>query len=150
MQAPLPGRVTPHGYYGAPRVRRDGSSRTHKGLDLAGKPGSVAVAPISGTVIAAEARDVPPWRGYAPVVAILSPDRQTLHLVSHLQPAFAVRVGQRVTEGQPIGKVGRLAHVHWEIRKRGQAVDPERERNGPGWLAIGLAIAAGIALAEFA
>lgn len=141
MRPPLPGRMTRHGAFGAPRRRADGSGRRHNGLDLYGKPGSVAVAPISGTVIAAEGRQVRPWRGYAPVVAILSPDRDRLHLVSHLQPAMMVKAGDRVTEGQAIGRVGKLAHVHWEIRHKGQPIDPADQ--GAQWWKVAAAIALG-------
>ncbi len=139
MIRPVPGRITPHGAYGAGRPFGI-PTRRHAGIDLAAAAGARVVSPISGVVVAAEYDHRPPWRGYAPVVAVVSPDRLTLHVMSHLG-RLLVRPGQAIVEGQQIATGGNLGHVHWEIRKRGVAVDPASVER-PAWplVVAGLAV----------
>lgn len=131
-------RVTPHGAYGAPR---DGGSRLHKGVDVAVRPGAPVYAPVSGRVVAVELRSVRPWRGYAPVVAVLGDDR-LLHILAHVQTP-RVSVGERVERGQVVAVGGPLGHVHWERRRQQTPLDPatigaeQRARDG---LALAVAI----------
>ena len=142
MRKPVGGAVTPHGHWHDARTRADGTPRLHKGIYLAAPRGAVVVSPIDGVVVASTATSAPPWTGYAPVVAVWD-GRDTMHVLSHLE-RLDVAKGQRVKEGQVVGTVGRLRHVHWEIRRRGVAVNPANIGPGVAVLAwVGLAIVAG-------
>lgn len=114
-----------------PRTSPYGSRRTygsspaisaHAGEDFSAGPGTPVYAPADGAVVLAELTFV---RGNAV-------------LIDHGQGVFTgywhlsrldVQVGQRVTAGQLLGAVGSTglstgAHLHWELRIAGMAVDP--------------------------
>lgn len=100
-----------------------GQRRMHHGIDVGNSSGTPIYAAKEGTVTIAA------WqRGYGNVVYISHPDGwQTRY--AHLS-AFTVRVGQTVTKGQEVGKMGATGvgtgvHLHFEIRKPdGTSVDP--------------------------
>lgn len=96
----------------------------HDGLDLAAPLGSTVRAAASGTVTFAGRQS-----DGAVVVKIRHADGYT-SLYGHLDPTLDVSVGQQVSEGQPIGKVGMTGnttgpHVHFSLYDTtGTAVDP--------------------------
>jgi len=110
------------GQFGAPRS----GGRRHRGIDLLAPLGSPVRAIRSGTVT-----QVGMHRGLGRFVVI--EHRQALtSLYAHLAEA-RVDVGERVTQGQLIGTVGKTGnarhrwispHVHLEITRAGESVDP--------------------------
>jgi murein DD-endopeptidase MepM/ murein hydrolase activator NlpD len=98
--------------------------RAHKGVDLAAERGSAIVAPAAGRVKSVG------WRmGYGITVELAhSGDVETLF--AHCEKAL-VKVGDRVTAGQTIARVGSTGlatgpHVHFEVHRFGKQVDPIR------------------------
>jgi Peptidase family M23 len=94
----------------------------HRGVDLAGGDGR-ARALADGTVI-----DVSTRVGYGTMVVIDHGGRR-VSLGAHLA-STAVKVGDVVTAGQVIGKVGSTGyatgpHLHVEVRVNGEVIDPE-------------------------
>ena len=101
----------------------------HGGVDIVRSGGHSTGAPVvaaaSGTVIAA----VSGYSGYGHTVLIDHGNGiQTRY--AHMAPgSITVRVGQRVYQGQQIGKIGSTGnvtgpHLHFEVIKRGSKVNP--------------------------
>jgi murein DD-endopeptidase MepM/ murein hydrolase activator NlpD len=95
----------------------------HAGLDLAAAAGTEVDACAPGRVVMAEERAV---TGNTLVVEHL-PGLYSLYM--HLATSF-VTVGQVVARGDRIGLAGSTGlstgpHLHWELRAKGWAVDPE-------------------------
>ncbi|MCL2606244.1 MAG: M23 family metallopeptidase, partial [Coriobacteriia bacterium] len=126
MTWPVPGfnRVTsPFGWRTHPIF---GGRRMHTGVDIAGPGinGAAVVAAGNGRVISTG------WRGgYGNTIIIDHGDGVTT-LYAHLQAGgINVSVGQQVTAGQRIGRVGSTGnstgpHLHWEVRVNGQPRNP--------------------------
>jgi murein DD-endopeptidase MepM/ murein hydrolase activator NlpD len=100
------------------------SWRRHLGVDYAAPTGTEVRAVGDGVV------DFAGWQnGYGNVVQIVhGGDRTTLY--AHLS-RIEVKRGQRVEQGQRVGKVGATGwatgpHLHFEFRLRGQHQDPTR------------------------
>jgi murein DD-endopeptidase MepM/ murein hydrolase activator NlpD len=113
---PAQGTITsPFGHDGA---------RWHPGIDI-GVLRSLSVrAAVRGTVV--DVGQVRGYEGYGNVVVVHSRDYQEVY--AHLA-AWRVRVGQFVVPGQQIataGCTGRCTgtHLHFEVRKNGEAVSP--------------------------
>lgn len=112
---PRSGIVTSH--YGW----RDG--RMHKGIDIDLKRGDPVVAAFDGKVRVAKNSG-----GFGNVVIIMHPNGlETVY--AHLSK-IKVKPGQVILSGQPIGlggSTGRSSgpHLHFEIRYKGQALNPE-------------------------
>ncbi len=96
--------------------------RMHSGMDFAASRGTPILATAEGTVVHAG------WQsGYGKLVKIRHPlgfETRYAHLNS-----IAVKVGQRVSRGEPIGGMGTTGrstgvHLHYEIRRNGQALNP--------------------------
>ncbi|BDG08009.1 peptidoglycan DD-metalloendopeptidase family protein [Anaeromyxobacter paludicola] len=117
-----PTRVTsPYGLRADPFT---GVVRPHHGVDLAAAEGSTVQAALAGTV-----KRAGPRNGYGNTVEIESPDGVTT-LYAHASELL-VSAGARVEAGQPIARVGHTgratgAHLHFEARQGGRAVDPSR------------------------
>jgi hypothetical protein len=127
---PLPGSHMPtnDGYFGAPRA---GGKRRHKGIDLVLSNGAVGdvVASASGIVLY-----VGKANGYGDHMTIIGHfdgnGKQTAcTLYGHMDSAY-VAVGDKVQQGQPIGREGKSGnqdpgfthmgnHLHFEIRDPG-------------------------------
>ncbi|MCQ9207542.1 MAG: M23 family metallopeptidase [Omnitrophica bacterium] len=113
------------GWFGA---KRNGN-RKHLGLDLAAKLGSPVYAAKSGW---ARISNVPD--GYGKLVLINHPGHwQTRY--GHLSE-FAVKKLQWVRQGDVIGFIGKtgnagssdiVSHLHFEIRRKSEPLDPARE-----------------------
>ena len=96
----------------------------HTGVDLAAREGTPVLASARGTV------DFVGWkRGYGKLVVIRHDARYSTYY-AHLQSfSPALRRGQLVASGQGIGAVGQTGdvtgpHLHFEVRDRGQPIDP--------------------------
>lgn len=103
-----------------------GTYRMHTGIDIDAPRGSAVVAPGDGIVTEAD------WQGgYGRTVVIDHGDGVTT-LSAHLSEIL-VEVGHRVDRGDVIGLVGATgtatdAHVHFEVRRDDEPIDPL------GWL----------------
>ena len=98
--------------------------RPHKGLDIAAPSGTAIAAPAAGRVTKV-GREL----GYGLVVHIDHGGGVTSRY-AHCR-STSVSPGDRVDAGQVIAAVGRTGlatapHLHWEVRVRGEAVDPLR------------------------
>jgi hypothetical protein len=122
---PVPGDAPITGEFG-----EDRGGRSHGGIDFGVPSGSSILAATNGTVTHA-ADDDPD--GYGQWVEITS-DEGIVTRYGHLA-GLSVTAGQRVNAGQTIGGSGggesdpgkgnaRGAHLHFEVRQGGQAVDP--------------------------
>ncbi len=101
-----------------------GNIAFHKGIDFAGPTGSDVVATGAGMVVYAGDH-----AGYGRMVEVSHGDGIST-LYAHLS-AVSVRVGDIVREGQAVGRLGSTGrstgpHVHYEVRRHGQPVDPAR------------------------
>lgn len=109
------------GEVGPPRVN------PHRGLDFAAARGTPVHAPAAGVVVAATTLyDNAPNYG---TVVVLDHGGGWQSLYAHLD-GFDVQVGQQVASGMRIGRVGSTGkvtgpHVHVELLRDGQRVDPE-------------------------
>jgi murein DD-endopeptidase MepM/ murein hydrolase activator NlpD len=120
---PAPGRAISSTF----GVRKDpllGTPAHHSGMDFRAPAGSPARASAAGKVVTAG------WNGgYGRMVEIEHSSGFTTRY-AHLSK-IGVKVGQEVAGGEEIGKVGSSGrstgpHLHYEIRRNGEAIDPLR------------------------
>lgn len=111
-----------------PRKKPNGTWGFHTGIDLAARLGTPVKAAGSGLII--EARDA---GGYGNCI-VIAHNRKFKTRYAHLS-AIDVHVGDKVTEGQAIGKVGATgnvwkskqgngSHLHFEVDVFGKHVNP--------------------------
>ncbi len=118
---PLVGRITSH--FG-PRW-----GRFHQGIDIAAPRGTVIKAADGGVVVLAG------WRGgYGRVVKIDHGRGERVTVYAHLS-SIAVSVGQEVSQGEVVGRVGDSgrstgAHLHFEVHINGKPVNPIKAFKG--------------------
>ena len=109
-------------------------SSKHKGVDVVKQPGSVEniIAHTAGTVVllAAGKKNDPNATGTASYGNYVKLDHGNGYatLYAHLE-SVAVKKGQRVAQGQVIGRMGNTgrsfgAHLHFEVRKDNERIDP--------------------------
>lgn len=116
-----PARGALTGWFG----ERRGSHR-HPGIDIDGSTGDAVVAAAAGRVVVAGAAPAG-YAGYGTVV-ILDHGEGLTSIYAHLS-RVSVKVGQEVAPAQALGAVGTSgsvtgSHLHFELRRRGVAVDP--------------------------
>ncbi len=120
---PAPGQAVSSSF----GVRRDPILRTpamHAGIDFRAVPGTAVRAAGAGTVVKAG------WNGgYGRMVEIDHGDGLTTRY-AHMSKIRA-RQGQKVETGDVVGEVGSSGrstgpHLHYEVRRNGDAVDPLR------------------------
>jgi murein DD-endopeptidase MepM/ murein hydrolase activator NlpD len=120
---PAPGRAISSTF----GVRKDpllGTPAHHSGMDFRAPAGSPARASAAGKVVTAG------WSGgYGRMVEIEHSSGFTTRY-AHLSK-IGVKIGQQVAGGEEIGKVGSSGrstgpHLHYEIRRNGEAIDPLR------------------------
>lgn len=116
---PIEGRITsPFGDREATEI----ISAFHQGVDIGATTGTVIHAAMEGTVVAAS------YAGdYGNHIKIQNGEILTVY--AHCSE-LNVNVGDYITQGQEIGKVGATgkvtgAHLHFEIRRDGRYVNPE-------------------------
>lgn len=117
-----------------------GFSAHHSGIDLMAPYGSPIRAAAGGTVVYAG------WYfAYGNIVDIQHADGVVTRYAHMAAFAPGIRPGAPVSAGQTIGQVGETgrahgAHVHFEVRLNGHAVDPKPY--------LGLAACPGVPLSE--
>lgn len=108
-------------------VRRHPIRRTrqhHDGVDLAAPKGALIRSIAAGRVVYAD-----PFGGYGNLVVVSHPSGLTSHY-GHCD-TLKVRVGQVVQPGDVLATVGSTGrstgpHLHFEIRRKGTPIHPER------------------------
>lgn len=105
-----------------PVIRRFSRDSANPGVDIAGKPGQTIKSAADGRVVYSGDG----LRGYGQLI-IVKHDKMFLSAYAHNRKLL-VREGDRVRRGQPIAEMGstgaQRVKLHFEIRKRGAAVDP--------------------------
>lgn len=123
FRLPLAGELLYTSPYGSRRTYGDNPAvSAHAGEDFSAAPGTPVYAPAEGRVVLAEELFV---RGNA---VVLDHGNGVYTGYWHLSE-LGVAAGDRVTTGQALAKVGSTglstgAHLHWELRIAGMAVDP--------------------------
>lgn len=125
---PTRGAYSVSSYYGYRSAYISGRS-FHGGLDIVLGYGSSAGIPVvasaSGTVIVANSG----WRGYGHTV-VIDHGNGIRTRYAHMYPgSITVRVGQKVYQGQQIGRIGSTGnstgpHLHFEVLVNGYKVNP--------------------------
>lgn len=110
--------------FGMRRHPISGRRSMHKGIDISGKHGSDIVAMADGLVIFSGRKS-----GYGKIVEIRHPDGLETRYAHNSRNL--VSEGDLVTKGQVIAKLGSTGrstgpHVHFEVRRDGEALDPMR------------------------
>ena len=101
-----------------------GQLKDHNGLDIAADAGTPIYSYLPGTVVFSGSAG-----GYGFRVAIKD-SKGNIHSFSHLQSDPGLRVGQKIEQGQLVGRVGSTGlssgpHLHWEIQNSsGAYLDP--------------------------
>ncbi|MEM7300284.1 MAG: M23 family metallopeptidase [Pseudomonadota bacterium] len=96
----------------------------HTGLDFKARSGHPVRSTADGLVKSAKRKG-----GYGKMIEIVHANGLTTHY-AHLK-RYHVKAGQRVKAGQIIGRVGSTGrstgpHLHYEVRRNGQAMNPAR------------------------
>jgi murein DD-endopeptidase MepM/ murein hydrolase activator NlpD len=120
--APAQGRFS--GRFGSQRIYQGQPGAYHSGLDIAGGAGATIVAPADGTVILAAAA---PFTLEGNLIMLdhgMGLNSAFLHC-----SAILVKKGDRVVQGQPIGRIGATGratgpHLHWSVKWRDARLDP--------------------------
>lgn len=121
LLTPVPGApiTSPFGYRIHPIY---GTSRLHTGIDYGASEGTPIRASADGVVVSAS------WFGGYGNATIIDHGGGIATLNGH-QSSMSVSAGQKVTQGQTIGRVGCTGdctgpHVHFEVRVNGDPVNP--------------------------
>ncbi len=126
---PARGRIS--GVFGSQRVYRGGvPAAYHSGVDIAAGAGAVVTAPADGVVALAP----PPRFSLEGNLVILDHGMGLSSAFLHLASA-SVRAGDRVRQGQEIGRVGATGratgpHLHWSLVWNGARLDPQSGLGG--------------------
>ena len=104
----------------------EGASTNHKGVDYAAPAGTPIHAPGTGTVSRTGFQ-----KGKAGYYIVLQHDNGYETKFFHMKEMSGLKAGQRVNAGDVIGLVGSTgassgAHLHYEVRKNGQLLDPTK------------------------
>ena len=97
--------------------------KTHKGIDIGASTGTPIYASASGTVTFSG------WNGAYGYLIIVSHSNGIQTYYAHCSKIL-VNVGQAVSAGEQIGKVGSTGrstgpHLHFEIRVKGETINPQ-------------------------
>lgn len=120
-----PARGPLRGAFGAQRIYRGGvPAAYHSGTDIGAGAGAVVVAPADGVVTLAP----PPAFSLEGNLVIIDHGLGLTSAFLHLSRA-SVRAGDRVRQGQEIGRVGATGratgpHLHWSLVWNGARIDP--------------------------
>lgn len=109
--------------WGAQRILNGTPARPHYGVDLAAPAGSVIRAPADGLVALAE-----PDLHFEGGLTLIDHGQGLITAYLH-QSRLDVRPGERVTQGQAIGRVGASGratgpHLCWRMKWRDRNLDP--------------------------
>src|SRR5690606_7876733 len=119
-----------------------GYQRMHQGIDFAAGMGTPVVAAADGVVV--EARR---WGGYGNWVRIRHSNGWETGYAHLSRFARGLRPGQRVSQGQVIAYVGSTGastgpHLHYELWRRGQRINPAGVKTQEGTELSGADLAA--------
>jgi murein DD-endopeptidase MepM/ murein hydrolase activator NlpD len=119
---PVKGPIS--GVYGSRRILNGVPRQVHWGVDIAAPEGAPIVAPADGIVLLAE-----PDFYYTGGTILLDHGFGLVSGFLHLS-SLDVAVGQRVKQGEPIGRVGATGratgpHLDWRVRWFDVFVDPQ-------------------------
>jgi len=117
---PVEGIMT--GSFGRRRVFNGQARRPHSGMDIAANEGIPVASPARGTVI--ELGDF----FFSGNLVYIDHGQGMISMFAHLSE-IDVEMGQRVTKGQIIGKVGATGrvtgpHLHWSLGLNGTWINP--------------------------
>lgn len=120
FRRPVPGKET--AAFGGRRIFNGVPKSPHSGADLRGKVGQPIVCPAPGTVVLVGDHY------FTGKTVILDHGAKLFTQYAHLSE-IAVKPGQKVTPGQPLGRVGMTGrvtgpHLHWGARLSGAKVNP--------------------------
>jgi murein DD-endopeptidase MepM/ murein hydrolase activator NlpD len=118
---PLSGRIS--GVYGSQRILNGTPKDPHMGLDIAAPDGTPFVAPAGGIVTFAD-----PDLYLTGGTVLLDHGHGLSSVFIHLS-AIEVRVGQRIEQGERMGRVGATGrasgpHLHWGLNWFAERLDP--------------------------
>ncbi|MGU3389560.1 M23 family metallopeptidase [Sphingomonas sp. M1A8_2b] len=120
---PVTGRIST--LFGSQRIYRNGEAGSyHSGIDIARETGAVVRAPADGVVILAADHPFTLEGNLLMIDHGMGLNSAFLHL-----SRIDVKVGDRVTRGQPIGAVGMSGratgpHLHWSLKWGDAKLDP--------------------------
>ncbi len=120
---PVTGRIS--GYFGSQRIYRGTPGSYHSGIDIAtGESGTPFVAPADGVVILAAASPFTLEGNLLMLDHGMGLNSAYLHC-----SALLVKEGDRVRQGQVIGRIGMTGratgpHMHWSLKWRSARLDP--------------------------
>jgi murein DD-endopeptidase MepM/ murein hydrolase activator NlpD len=120
---PARGRIS--GVFGSQRIYRGNEPGAyHSGVDIAGGAGAPVTAPADGIVVLAAAKPFTLEGNLLMIDHGMGLNSAFLHLSE-----IDVKQGDRVKQGQLIGRIGRTGratgpHLHWAMKWRGARIDP--------------------------
>lgn len=119
---PVVGRIS--GVYGSQRIFNGEPRRPHFGVDIAAPRGTPISAPADGVVSLAE-----PDLYYSGGTVILDHGHGLTSAFLHME-SISVEVGQKITQGSEIGKLGSTGrssgpHLDWRINWFEERIDPQ-------------------------
>ena len=119
---PATGRIS--GLFGAQRIYKGEPGSYHSGADIAKPTGAIVTAPADGVVILAADHPFTLEGNLLMLDHGMGLNSAFLHL-----SRIDVKVGDHVTQGQPIGAVGMTGratgpHLHWSLRWNDAKLDP--------------------------
>ncbi|RAP37287.1 hypothetical protein DID80_04015 [Candidatus Marinamargulisbacteria bacterium SCGC AAA071-K20] len=117
---PAKGRISSE--FGKVRVYNNSYRRSHAGVDIANKEGTLVGTSNGGMVVYS---DFLPIHGHT---VIVDHGRGIVSIYNHLSKRM-VKKKERVKKGQPIGKIGQTGvatgpHLHWGISVQNVRIDP--------------------------
>lgn len=109
--------------YGTIRTTQHKGRYAHKAVDVINMPRSVVWAPQDGIVVMKD-RFAPSGN-----TVVVDHGLGILSMFYHLEDFADIEVGQKVSQGNPIGTIGKTGfatgyHLHWEMRINNTPVDP--------------------------
>ncbi|GAB2690663.1 hypothetical protein GCM10027194_26340 [Thalassiella azotivora] len=124
LSRPAAGEVTSR--YGNRTHPVYGTGRMHTGVDFAAADGAITAA-ADGVVTEAGSAG---GYGLMTVIEHTAPDGSTIETRYAHQSRIGVSVGERVTRGQVIGRIGSTGvstgpHLHFEVLRNGTHLDPQ-------------------------
>lgn len=120
---PAKGRVS--GIFGSQRIYAGEPGSFHSGVDVAGAVGTPVVAPADGVVILAAQTPFSLEGNLLMIDHGMGLNSAFLHL-----SAIDVKDGERVRQGQQIGRIGATGratgpHLHWSMKWNDARIDPQ-------------------------
>lgn len=118
---PVLGRVS--GVFGSQRVLNGIPKNPHNGVDVAAPTGTVIAAPADGIVVLAH-----PDMFYTGQTMMLDHGFGLTSVYAHMSETL-VKEGQKVAQGDPIGRIGKTGratgpHLHWGMTLHRTHLDP--------------------------